>query len=159
MNKAIFLSSLIFLFLSCQKAPRSLECDKLKSSNEAFDLMESLFDNKMDNISEIKKNLIGEWGLIGVTVGFRQSLEPGLFCYSLNITEDNIELINHESGEVTNTPWQLKIHTVRTSSLIYLSTNEDSYNNRIGMTTFTKDHMFGEGLCEDCSIYIYEKLN
>lgn len=155
---------LLFLFLitsiSCndQDDLLSLECDKLTSREAAIDLMSEANDDRFTAASTITANLIGQWGFIGMVPGWI-GFEAGQECIRLTIDSDWIILEDLNSGEKSLSEWELKTIVVNEFTGFYLETNEDVWNNRMGMQIFSENIMFGSGRVDDANTYIYEKLD
>lgn len=137
--------------------PVSLECDKLTSREEAENLMNQVNENRFTDSLSITENLIGEWGLIGIVPGWF-GFETGQECFRLTIDADQIKLEDLNSGNISSSEWDLKKFEVNVYTSFYLETNEDVWNNRMGMEVFSENVMFGSGRVDDGNIYIYEKL-
>ena len=149
----------IITFVSCdnENDPVLLECDKLTSREEAENLMDQVDDDKLTDHSIIIDNLIGQWGLIGTVPGWG-GFETGQACIRLIIESNTIELEDLNSGDVSTSAWELKTFEVNGFRGFYLETNEDVWNNRMGMQVFSDKIMFGSGRVDDGNTYIYEKL-
>jgi len=136
----------------------TLDCDKLQTWEEADALMLEVREDALMDSLTIVENLIGEWGLIGVVPGWTNNLEPGESCLRLTITSDQIVLEDLSSGVLDTSGWTLTRWAVNGFAGFYLETNEDVWNNRMGMETFSDDLMFSTGRVDDADTFIYEKL-
>lgn len=156
-----FLFIALLPFNSCQNqddsTPLALDCEKLTSREEAENLMREVTDISIKESSRIIENLIGEWGLIGVVPGWI-GFETGEECIRLTIDENNITLEDVNFGNNISSPWELKITEVNGFVGFHLETNEDVWNNRMGMQIFSENIMFGSGRVDDGANYIYEKI-
>lgn len=139
-------------------SPVSIGCDKLTSREEAENVMIQLNDDGLTDSSRIVDNLIGEWGLIGTVPGW-VGFETAQNCFKLTISSDLIELEDLNSGNTSSSEWELKKFEANGFTSFYLETNEDVWNNRMGMQVFSEKMMFGSGRVDDGTTYIYEKLN
>ncbi|NNK90639.1 MAG: hypothetical protein HKO89_08540 [Saprospiraceae bacterium] len=135
----------------------ALQCDKLTSREEAESLINQVNENRLKDSLAITKNLIGEWGSIGVVPGWI-GFEPGQECIRLTIDSDRIKLEDLNSGKISLSDWELKTFKVNVYTGFYLETNEEVWNNRMGMEVFSENIMLGSGRIDDGTIYIYEKL-
>jgi len=149
---------LTVLFSCNDSFDSTLSCDKIKSRSEAEDLMIQLNKNHLTDSLSIASNLIGEWGLIGTVPGWF-GFETGQECFKLTISPEKIELEDLNSGDNSTSEWKLSIIQVNGYTGFFLETNEDVWNNRMGMQVFTETTMFGSGNVDDGTTYIYEKLN
>ena len=86
-------------------------------------------------------------------------LEPGAACIQLTIEPDKITLEDFDTGMTSTAEWALIPITVNNFTGFYLETNEDVWNNRIGMQIFSENIMYGNGRVDDGNIYVYEKLD
>ena len=158
MNKLLsilFFTSL--LLIACNKNESELENEVAVESVEELDaIMENCRNNEFETREEIENNLIGEWRLVGIRAGWIDDFTLGNI--TLNIDENKIVLNDLETGEVSETDWNLKFFEVNTYQFYYLETDEDVFNNRIGMETFCSDYMFGSGRVDDGSTYVYAKV-
>ncbi len=157
------LCSILLVIVACFACGEStesntLDCDKLQTWEEANTLMLEVREDALMDSVRIVENLIGEWGLIGVVPGWTNNLQPGESCLQLTITSDQVELEDLDSGESSSSVWVLTRWEVNGFTGFYLETNEDIWNNRMGMETFSDDHMFGTGRVDDGETFIYEKL-
>ena len=156
-----FLLLVLSTFFSCKSNDPGelipLECDKLTSREEARNVMEEVKNDRFTDSEMIVENLIGEWGLIGILPGW-SGFETGQECFKLTIDANMIELEDLNSGNKSATGWELKKIEVNGYIGFYLETNEDVWNNRIGMQIFSEGIMYGDGRVDDANIYIYEKL-
>lgn len=154
-----FLSISVIILSSCedQEPTVSLNCEKLTSREEAENLMSQVNDQRLLDSSTIVSNLIGEWGLIGVVPGWI-GFEPAQECIRLTISSWHITLDDLKTDNDNASAWQLKSIEVNGYVGFYLETNEDTWNNRMGMEIFSDNFMFGSGRVDDANIYIYEKL-
>ena len=134
---------------------KSIECDKLTSREAAQNLMNQANDEKLTDSTMIVENLIGQWGLIGLVSQWFE-FETGQECIKLTIDANRIELEDMNTGLTSSTEWELK--QINGFTAFYLETNEEIFNNRIGMQIFSDNIMFGDGRVDDADIYIYEKL-
>ena len=156
-----FLLVALSVLIACNKQEEKksieLECDKLTSREEAEELMKQGNDNRFTDSTMIVENLIGEWGLIGIVPGW-VGFESGQECFKLTIDYRMIELEDLNSSNNNATEWELKKIEVNGYTGFYLETNEDVWNNRMGMEIFSDNIMYGSGRVDDGDIYIYEKL-
>lgn len=157
-NSILFLLFVIIL-ISCGKkeVATSLNCEKLTSREEAEDLMRQENDVRFTDSTSIVENLIGEWGLIGVQPGWT-GFEIGEECIKLIISADKIVLEDLSTGNDSESAWNLKTLRVNGYEGYIFETNEDTWNNRMGMQIFSENIMFGSGGVDDGDTYIYEKL-
>lgn len=159
-----FLFLALTIFISCNNQdsqvsdPKSLKCDKLTSRVDAENLMKEVNDNRFTDSIKIVNNLIGEWGLIGILPGW-VGFETGQECFRLTIDSELIKLEDLNSGDISSSEWELEKFEVNVYTSFYLKTNEDEWNNRMGIEIFSENVMFGSGRVDDGNIYIYEKLN
>ena len=154
----LFLTIILLNSCSTPNDSASLSCDKLTSREEANALMAEVDEIRFTDSTTIVKNLIGEWGLIGKVPGW-VGFEPGEACIRLSIDSDKIELKDIRSGKNSSSEWSLKVIKVNEYTGFYLETNEDVWNNRMGMQIFSEKTMFGNGRVDDGNTYIYEKLD
>ena len=158
-----FLSLALITILSCTNQENlitnstSLACDKLTSREAAENLINQVKENRFTDSVRITGNLIGEWELIGIVPGWT-GFETGQECFRLTIDADQIKLEDLNSGSISSSEWALKTFRINVYTGFYLETNEDAWNNRMGMEVFSENLMLGSGRVADGNIYIYQKL-
>jgi len=160
-NKLFLLMSIVGLaFTACKKDfdPQSLNCDKLKTYEEATALMQDIRMNRMEALAEIKTNLIGEWGLIGIAPGWF-GFEAGEECIRLIIDEDAILLQDMSSGKESKISYKIMSFEANGKFHHYLDTDEHELKGKIEMKEFSQNYMYGTAFALDVDQYIYEKIN
>jgi len=133
-TKLFLLMSIVGLaFTACKKDfdPQSLNCDKLKTYEEATALMQDIRMNRMEALAEIKTNLIGEWGLIG----------------------------DMSSGKESKISYKIMSFEANGKFHHYLDTDEHELKGKIEMKEFSQNYMYGTAFALDVDQYIYEKIN
>jgi len=153
----IFLSLTLFLTNCGKDTLTELDCDKLQTEIDANDLINNLNADSFDNEEVILENLVGEWGLIGVVPGWR-GFEPGAECIKLTIDTDSVTLEDLNSGELKTSDWELETWEVNGKTAFRFKTDEEFPLDRMGMTVFSENYMFGGGNGDDVPIYIYQKF-
>ena len=140
-----------------------LECDKLKTYEDFKNLMEVITTERLVNLDMIKKNIIGEWGLIGTQPAW-VPIEPGAECLHLTISETTIIVKDLNSGDESTIAYEIKPYSENSIGAFFLSTNEEDAkypigNYQLAMTEFSENYMFGSGKdYADGTTYVYEKL-
>ncbi len=171
----IFLNMLLlFILFSCSKQSQpsrseneealGLDCDKLKNYEDVKNIMDLTSRERLTNLELVKRNIIGEWGLIGVQPAWIP-LEPGSECIHLTISDTTIILKDLDSGEESTIAYEITRYPENSFGTFFLSSKEDDPeyplgNYKIEMSEFSENYMFGSGSGKyaDGTIYIYEKL-
>ena len=158
--KILLLSALVIT--ACKKS--EVEPVLLPENNlmvESIEELDSLITEcrsvEFETREAIEENLIGEWSLVAIRSGWTNEYTEG--DITLVIDENMITLTDHETGDTSETEWSLEYVEVNGYKYYYLETNEDTFNNRIGMETFCEKYMYGTGRVDDGSTYVYVKLD
>lgn len=158
----LFFLALIIISSSCRDRENGLNCGNLQSAEEALSLMDEIRNNSLESLDEIEENIKGEWGTIGVLPGWT-GFDTAAECIRLAVGEDSIKLMDENTGISSTSPYEL----IRTERVIngntiiqfHLETNEEVFNNRMGMTEFSENQMYGSGQVDDGDTYFYERLD
>ena len=153
--------SLMILFVailtSCNKSDKKSEVPiSINTVEELDDIMDDCNDSRFQTKDELEDNLIGEWVLLGIRSGWINDFEKG--DITLSIDKETIVLRDHSTGEVFETDWNLVFFEVNSYEYYYLETDEEGFDNRLGMETFCGDYMYGSGRVDDGNIYVYAKV-
>ena len=149
-----------FIQYSCtQNFDIEPSCDKVKSVEYGNNLIEYIDNNRLYDKTDIQESLIGNWLLIGIIPSWRTPFEPGKYCRSLEITDDSIKVFREDNFESNfSTPWSLTQISHKEQIEYSVTTSNFEYDLSLGFDTFSSQYIYCTRICEDCYIYIYEKI-
>ncbi len=144
--------------ISCNEdEPRTERAVEINTVEELDKMMRTCRESEFLSREEIENNLIGDWQLIGIRSGWVNEFEKK--DIRLKIDAEKIVLNDRTTGEIFETDWELKFVEVNSYQYHYLETDEDGFNNRLGMETFCEEMMYGTGRVDDADIYVYYKVD
>jgi len=105
---------------------------------------------------EILDNLIGHWELLAIQPGWGG--ETYYQCITLEIKPDLIIIENLDKVEVDTVTWQLETTERETFTYSRMVLDNEEWDDKVGMSTFCDNLLFGSGGWIDADVYYYEKL-
>lgn len=163
--KSSLFCSLLFLIVfysACSSEEGVMNCDKLKSTEEALDLGEEIRENKIESLSEIRENIKGDWGTIGVIPGW-VAFDVASQCIRLAVGDDSITLTDVYAGISSTSAYDLveKERLVDGEIIIdyVLEVDDAVYHSAMSITEFSQNQMCGNMDIIDSDIYFYERID
>lgn len=167
-NIAFILILNIILFEACKKE-NSLKVD---NTNDCFfeqidDNVDGFIDeteratmnecssNLLTSKSEIERNLIGEWKLVGHAEGWLPTISQPCAYLTFSKEELIFEFKNAETDTVTTHSWE--IEAINSTGDFRLNILPE-YVEGLFVTQFCTNFMYGDATPSDGNMYLYEKV-
>lgn len=156
--KRILLLFISVLLVVCCNKESTPNCNMLQTEEKVNALIEECNENKLETLSDIEENLIGEWTLSGIISGWF-GFEPISECLLLTINSESLRLENLITGEEFSSKWKIVWYEVNDYQVFYLEPEDEDLRWKVGMQFFSKDIIYGAGFADDTDNYVYEKVN
>ncbi len=121
-------------------------------------IMNGCTNNALTSKTDIEKNLIGEWELIGHGEGWVPKVSQP--CGYLIIEEEELTL-QFTSGYVDTVmthSWEIEEIQRNQGTLFSLNLLSDHFVHQLYINQFCDEYMYGDGTPSDGNMYLYQKV-
>lgn len=121
-------------------------------------LMQDCDDNAYNSISDIEKNLIGHWILVGHGEYWSPAASQPCAYIIFEENELTYKLENNQIDTIITTPFTIEQSTSSSSFHDFSLKTEDIFYEGLNLGTFSPNFMYGNYTPIDGNMYIYKKV-